>query len=836
MAGCLMRNRAFLFVAVTLGIGVLFTGTVAEAGLITRLEKGDHLKIAAIGTSLTATSFNSQNWFAQMGAWLSAKYPGQVTLSNRAVSGEISAIQPPRWTHGGPWQLDQVLANDDPDVIFIEFAINDAYKQAKIPVADSRKNLKAFIDRINKWAADRGKKVEIVVQTMNNTGPSYAPLENDVGPYYQGWREEAAANHVLLIDHYPNWIKLYKSEADHATWKKYIPDDIHPNPLGTTKVILPEIQRVLNGQASKPDKSMGLGMGLLGVFCPGRRRRKRSPRIRRLRCAFDRVGLLAVIAVLGIFFTAMTARGGILFRLEEGEHLNIAAIGTSLTATSFNPNNWFAQTGAWLSAEYPGQVTLSNRAVSGEISAILPPRWIHGGPWQLEQVLANDNPDAIFIEFAINDAYKETNISPAESANNLKTLIDQTNAWALSHDKTVDIIVQTMNNTGPSYDPYENDVGPYYQAWREEAAASNVLLIDHYPHWIDMYNSEPDHATWKGYIPDDIHPNTLGIAEVILPEVQRALTAQVPEPTSSMLLVTAMLGMLCFVGRQSRCRKTVFKMGFFFAIASVCATGSAALSWNIMPLGDSITYGGAVPGGYRGQLYNNLNTAGHGFAFVGSFAETENATPAMVSAGQIHHEGHPSICLNEIEANLDGNSNFANGNGGYWLSGTADRAAVYPDVVLLMAGINDIALGASATVARDRLDSLVGHLFQDRPTATVIVSSLTPLTGSPATKWQNEVDAYNALIPEVVAKYVAEGRKTYFLDMHNKLTSVDISPDGVHPNQGGYNKMGDAWFGAIQAVPEPSSIGLLITGMLGLLAMAGRGRSVLGFSIRSFCL
>ena len=44
--------------------------------------------------------------------------------------------------------------------------------------------------------------------------------------------------------------------------------------------------------------------------------------------------------------------------------------------------------------------------------------------------------------------------------------------------------------------------------------------------------------------------------------------------------------------------------------------------------------------------------------------------------------------------------------------------------------------------------------------------------------------------------------------------------DISHPSQIGYNLMGDTWASAI--VPEPSSLVLLATGLLGLLAYAWR--------------
>ena len=539
---------------------------------------------------------------------------------------------------------------------------------------------------------------------------------------------------------------------------------------------------------------------------------------------------------IGLILSASTSWAAVLPRLNNGDHLNIAAIGTSLTAASFNSHNWFAQTGEWLSAKYPGQVTLLNRAVSGTASKNLPEyNRPYGGTWQLEQVLANDNPDAVFIEFAINDAYKTFNISPAQSANNLKTLITRINGWAGENRKNVDIIVQTMNNTGESYAASENDLAPYYQAWREEAVASNVLLIDHYPNWIKLYNSETDHAAWKAYITDDIHPNTQGVTNVILPEVQRVLMSQVPEPKSALLLGALLMGLAGCAARKWRVSTMVAVIGLLCPFVSGTAAASAASLGNIMPLGDSITYG-SVPGGYRTELYKKLTNASYSFLFVGS--GTENTTTVLAEHGQACHEGHPSIRLDQIEANLDGNTDFSTGNGGYWLSGTGTRTAAYPDVVLLLAGINDIALGASAAVARDRLDSLVGHVLSDRPNAAVFVGSLTPLTGTPSAKWTATANAFNAMIPNVVTKYASSGRKAYFVDMFNSLNASDISSDGVHPNQAGYDKMGDAWFAAMQSVPEPSPTVLLTTGTIGALAAYrlrrshGRMTPFLSLSIR----
>ena len=115
-----------------------------------------------------------------------------------------------------------------------------------------------------------------------------------------------------------------------------------------------------------------------------------------------------LLLAAALVWVPLAAQGAILTRLKNGENLKLAAIGTSLTA---NTDGWFPQTGAWLNGlSYTGKVTLSNRSVAATASQPVPGHPT-GGTVQLSTVLANDNPDAVFIEFAINDAYTPYNIS-----------------------------------------------------------------------------------------------------------------------------------------------------------------------------------------------------------------------------------------------------------------------------------------------------------------------------------------------------------------------------------------------------------------------------------------
>jgi lysophospholipase L1-like esterase len=259
-----------------------------------------------------------------------------------------------------------------------------------------------------------------------------------------------------------------------------------------------------------------------------------------------------VAAIFSLLLTAVAGSGAeisIIPKLKQGQHVNISAIGTSLTAPDCS--SWFGEMGAWLNAQYPGLVTLDNEGISGSASSHT--SWyasdVSGLGVQLPAAL-NHNPDAIFIEFAINDASTDVGISPALSKQNLQTMIDRIKAWATSQNKSVDIIVQTMNNEPLS--GLRPNLATYYQGYREVAAANGVALIDHYPSWLDLYNSEADHARWFSYVPDHVHPGPLGTEKLILPEIERAMMTQTPEPGTLPLLGTPLCLLLAYAWRKRR--------------------------------------------------------------------------------------------------------------------------------------------------------------------------------------------------------------------------------------------------------------------------------------------
>jgi hypothetical protein len=249
--------------------------------------------------------------------------------------------------------------------------------------------------------------------------------------------------------------------------------------------------------------------------------------------------------------------------------------------------------------------------------------------------------------------------------------------------------------------------------------------------------------------------------------------------------------------------------GFAFsALASLPGDGLPA-NLQIMPLGDSITYGsGGHNSGYRGPLGELLSSTStiSNFVFVGS--SIDNKLPA----NEWHYEGHPSYAIANIYTNLDGvedslykkySGDSRKPNGGHWFDGIASgpnaRPPLYPDIILLMIGTND---RDNANGALDRLDALVSKIVTMRPNAHLIIARLTPIMRNDA--YTNFVGAYNQAVDAVVAKYAPNHLVTE-VDLNTGFPANGLGKDKLHPNEIGYDWMAKRWYNAILEVRRPSA-------------------------------
>ncbi|MFB9361403.1 GDSL-type esterase/lipase family protein, partial [Actinoplanes nipponensis] len=233
---------------------------------------------------------------------------------------------------------------------------------------------------------------------------------------------------------------------------------------------------------------------------------------------------------------------------------------------------------------------------------------------------------------------------------------------------------------------------------------------------------------------------------------------------------------------------------------AVTQAGPAAAESNggtrVMPLGDSITEGTQVPGGYRIGLWQRLAGAGYRVDFVG----TQFNGPAAL--GDHDHEGHPGWRIDQIDANITG-----------WLGATGPRT------VLLHIGTNDILQNYNVSSAPSRLSTLLDHITAAAPAADVFVATIIPLASAGQ---EAAARTFNAALPGIVQGKVNSGKRVHLVDMHAALTTADLI-DGIHPTAGGYDKMAATWYAALRSVP--GTIGETTgTPTGGALVGAGSGR------------
>jgi lysophospholipase L1-like esterase len=250
----------------------------------------------------------------------------------------------------------------------------------------------------------------------------------------------------------------------------------------------------------------------------------------------------AISVLLALAFAAPACTSQHIQRLSAGESQTIVTYGTSLT----RPAEWPEQLGAWLTSEFPGQAQVINRGIPTMSST-------HTNSFfdalaRLDTLVLSQNPDTVFLEFAVNDALDDRNISVDQSRDNLNTMIDR----ILDPDPSREVILMTMN---PAWDPpgqfpagsARPNLAAYYQAYRGVAAERGLLLIDHYANWTEIRDTNPN--LFMQYIPDGVHPTSEALLAVVTPEILRALTA--PEPTAS-VLIAFVLGVTLLSHRRVR--------------------------------------------------------------------------------------------------------------------------------------------------------------------------------------------------------------------------------------------------------------------------------------------
>ncbi|RYP72728.1 hypothetical protein DL771_004064 [Monosporascus sp. 5C6A] len=217
-----------------------------------------------------------------------------------------------------------------------------------------------------------------------------------------------------------------------------------------------------------------------------------------------------------------------------------------------------------------------------------------------------------------------------------------------------------------------------------------------------------------------------------------------------------------------------------------CRSNQPDIPLRISPLGASVTWGtGSTDGnGYRGPLRASLVSAGYTVNMVGftsngrskQYLELPHA-PAVRSlrVKDNENDGYPGLWVREIHEKSDRVSR-----------------ELEPNLFLINAGTNNCVGGESPDRIDAAMDDLMDDIFEDN--STVIILSGLLVNAKP------DVDECRRRVNEKYSAKVASSVSAGFKAVYAEMSAITVGDlvDGTHPNDGGYKKMADGWFRAIQ--------------------------------------
>ncbi|WP_409485518.1 SGNH/GDSL hydrolase family protein [Arsenicicoccus dermatophilus] len=183
----------------------------------------------------------------------------------------------------------------------------------------------------------------------------------------------------------------------------------------------------------------------------------------------------------------------------------------------------------------------------------------------------------------------------------------------------------------------------------------------------------------------------------------------------------------------------------------------------VMPVGDSLTDQGYRIG-YRGWMLHLFSVNRRPVDLVGSVAQ-----PGWYYRDN-QHEGHPGWRLDQLTPRAYTSVRYYR-----------------PDVVVLLAGSNDLEQGHGAATATTRMNTLLDTIAGAKPGTRVVVNTLPPDTWAPA----DQITAFNRALPGVVARQQRLRRPVVLSDVAGVITTAETL-DGCHPDDVGGRKLGEA--------------------------------------------
>lgn len=181
--------------------------TARLADAMKRAQAGEKITIGTIGGSITqgtAASTTDERYANRALQWWAKAFPkAQLDFVNAGIGATDSYI--------GVHRVDADLLSKKPDVVIVEFSVNDT---------DAALNLQTYDSLVRKILQAENHPAVILLFTTQEDGTSLQDTHMQIGSSYN-----------LPMISYKNAV-LPEIEVGKFTWKDISPDNIHPNSVG----------------------------------------------------------------------------------------------------------------------------------------------------------------------------------------------------------------------------------------------------------------------------------------------------------------------------------------------------------------------------------------------------------------------------------------------------------------------------------------------------------------------------------------------------------------------------------------------------------------------------
>ncbi|KAH8585657.1 hypothetical protein B0O99DRAFT_530303 [Bisporella sp. PMI_857] len=194
----------------------------------------------------------------------------------------------------------------------------------------------------------------------------------------------------------------------------------------------------------------------------------------------------------------------------------------------------------------------------------------------------------------------------------------------------------------------------------------------------------------------------------------------------------------------------------------------------ILPFGASIVWGAASSdlNGFRGRLRTLLVGNGASVNYVG---EVQNGDMADNDVS-----GFPGAKIAGLAAPLE------------------HALPWRPNLIIIHVGTNDAATDDHVDTAHERLGAMLDRIISALPQTVILLSNLI-INRDPVN--EARIGIINANLPAMVKERIDRGGLVHLVDLHSLLTTSDFPANDItHPNDGGYAKMANGFYSAIQEI------------------------------------